>query len=194
MGFGTGHHATTRLCLAALQQIDLRGLRMIDVGTGSGVLAIAASRLGAGAVVAIDDDEDAVEAARENLPLNPEARVTFEVIDFRIPDPGSRIPTPFDLVIANLTGGLLVASADRLKSFAAPSGRLVLSGLMDHEESDVRRAFAGLDVEWRTREDEWVCVTLSRVQKDPASDRGDPASDHGGRVLSDPPTRIPPKS
>ena len=205
MGFGTGHHATTRLCLAALQQIDLRGLRVIDVGTGSGVLAIAASRLGAGSVVAIDDDADAVAAARENLPLNPEARVTFDVSDFRIPlarrsskseggNPESRIPEQFDLVIANLTGGLLVASADRLKSFAAPSGRLVLSGLMDHEESDVRRAFAGLDVEWRTREDEWVCVTLSRVQKDPASDRGDPASDHGGRVLSDPPTRIPPKS
>jgi ribosomal protein L11 methyltransferase len=163
MGFGTGHHATTRLCLAALQQIDVRGLRVIDVGTGSGVLAIAASRLGAGTVVAIDDDADAVAAARENLPLNPEARVTFGVSDFRIPNPESRIPEQFDLVIANLTGGLLIASADRLKSFAAPSGRLVLSGLMDHEEGDVRRAFAELDVTWRDQEEEWVCIALARA-------------------------------
>ena len=75
------------------------------------------------------------------------------------------IPEQFDLVIANLTGGLLVASADRLKSFAAPSGRLVLSGLMDHEESDVHRAFAGLDVTWRDQEEEWVCLELSPYRK-----------------------------
>jgi ribosomal protein L11 methyltransferase len=162
MGFGTGHHATTRLCLAALQQIDLSGLRVIDIGTGSGVLAIAASRLGADAVVAIDDDEDAVAAARENLPLNPDARVTLAVMDLRIPNPESRIPEQFDLVIANLTGGLLVASADRLKSFAASGGRLVLSGFMDREERDVLRAFDACALESRAQEDEWVCAVFRR--------------------------------
>ncbi len=165
MGFGTGHHATTRLCLAALQQIDVRGLRVIDVGTGSGVLAIAASRRGAGTVVAIDDDPDAVAAARENLLLNEDARVTLTVMDFRLPSPDSRIPAEFDLVVANLTGGLLVAAAEPLRSLAAPSGRFVLSGLMDHEEGDVLRAFAGLDVEWRGQEDEWVCLELSPDRK-----------------------------
>ena len=171
MGFGTGHHATTRLCLAALQHIDLHGLRVVDIGTGSGVLAMAASRLGAATVVAIDDDVDAVAAARDNLTLNPDARVTIAVIDLRIPDgipdPRSRIPAHFDVVVANLTGGLLIAAAARLTSLAAPSGRLVLGGFMDDEESGVLRAFSGLDVEWRGQEDEWVCLTLLDLELSP---------------------------
>jgi ribosomal protein L11 methyltransferase len=165
MGFGTGHHATTRLCLIALQRVDLHGLRVVDVGTGSGVLAIAASRLGAATVVAIDDDADAVAAARDNLTLNPDARVTIEIIDLRTLDPGPRIPDRFDVVVANLTGGLLIAAAGRLASLAGPSGRLVLSGLMDDEESGVLRAFSGLCVEWRGQEDEWVCLELSPNRK-----------------------------
>lgn len=155
MGFGTGHHATTRLCLAALQQIDLHGKTVIDVGTGSGVLAIAASLLGAANVIGMDDDADAIFAARENMALNPGARVTLQVADLRQMESANA-----DLVLANLTGALLISAADRLKQLMDLGGRLILSGLMAREERDVLHAFAPLAVEHRAQEEEWVCVTL----------------------------------
>jgi ribosomal protein L11 methyltransferase len=158
MGFGTGHHATTRLCLAALQALDVQGRSVIDVGTGSGVLAIAARRLGASGVLGIDDDPDAIAAAEENVALNEESRIALEVADLRASKIGQ-----FDLVVANLTAGLLIASADRLTSFAVPGGRLVLSGFMVDEERDVLAALAGYAVEARSREDEWVCAVLRRT-------------------------------
>ncbi len=156
MGFGTGHHATTRLCLGALQQVDLRERSVIDVGTGSGVLAIAARRLGASGVLAIDDDPDAIAAAEANVKLNQESRIALEVADFRSAKIGQ-----FDLVIANLTSALLIASADRVESLAIPRGRLILSGFMNDEERDVLRAFEGYALEWRAQEDEWVCISLT---------------------------------
>jgi ribosomal protein L11 methyltransferase len=155
MGFGTGHHATTRLCLAALQHLDLHGLTVIDVGTGSGVLAIAASLMGAANVIGIDDDADAVHAARENLTLNPRARVTLQVGDLRQAGAANA-----DLVLANLTGALLVSAADRLRQLTDSGGRLILSGFLTREEHDVIQAFAPLRVEQRAQEEEWLCVTL----------------------------------
>jgi ribosomal protein L11 methyltransferase len=160
MGFGTGHHATTRLCLSALQQLDLRDRAVVDVGTGSGVLAIAASLLGATSVTGFDDDPDAITAAQENLDLNPEARVTLAVGDLRSVD----LPAS-DVVVANLTGGLLQAAALSIRHLAADDGRLVLSGLMASEEPDVMAAFADWSLERRSQEEEWLCLTLRRPSR-----------------------------
>jgi len=159
MGFGTGHHATTRLCLAALQALEVKERTVIDVGTGSGVLAIAASLLGAVNVRGIDDDEDAIHAAWDNLALNPAAIVTLLVGDLRNTE-----FDPADIVFGNLTGGLLMASAAAMGTLAGkPHGKLILSGFQDHEEADVVSSFAGFVVERREQEDEWVCVTLKRT-------------------------------
>jgi ribosomal protein L11 methyltransferase len=155
MGFGTAHHGTTRLCLSALQRIDLDGRSVTDVGTGSGVLAIAASLLGAAPVIGFDDDADAVAAARENLALNRGANVRIDVGDVRTRDRALS-----DVVVANLTGGLLVNAASELQQLTKPGGRLILSGFMVSEEAEVLRAFAPLGVEQREEEEEWVCVTL----------------------------------
>ena len=156
---GTGHHATTRLCLAALQALEVKERTVIDVGTGSGVLAIAASLLGAVNVRGIDDDEDAIHAAWDNLALNPAAIVTLLVGDLRNTE-----FDPADIVFGNLTGGLLMASAAAMGTLAGkPHGKLILSGFQDHEEADVVSSFAGFVVERREQEDEWVCVTLKRT-------------------------------
>jgi len=160
MGFGTGHHATTRLCLAALQTIDLPGKTFLDIGTGSGVLAIAASVLGAGKAIGVDVDADAVQSATENLSLNAAAStVSFIQADL------DTAPLPAcDVVAANLTGALLVRSADRILATAAPRGYVILSGLMRDERDDVCRAFKGTAITWERQEDEWVGIVVKKTQ------------------------------
>jgi ribosomal protein L11 methyltransferase len=157
MGFGTGHHATTRLCLAALQTLDLNGKTVLDLGTGSGILAIAASRLGARAI-GVDFDEDAVESATENVRLNQlVGEVSFFLADL------SRAPLPAaDVVVANLTGALLLRCADIILNALSSGGVAVLSGLMRHERDGVRRAFATAAIEWEREEDEWVGLIVKK--------------------------------
>lgn len=165
MGFGTGHHATTRLCLAALQAVDLAGAFVIDVGTGSGILAIAARRLGARRALGIDSDPDAVQAARANLVVNP----GFDGIAFEEADLTSPLvapPTPAlgaglgqaDVVTANLTGALLIRAARLLAAAVLPGGSLIVSGLLAAERDRVAAAFAplGLHVVWESEEEGWV--------------------------------------
>ena len=158
MGFGTGHHVTTRLCLAALQTIDLAGRDVLDVGTGSGVLAIAANLLGAARAVGIDYDEDAIRSARENLALNPGARhVAFDTVDL-----AARALPSADVVTANLTGALLVRSAAALLAAVRPGGTLILSGIQSHERDQVRPAFAEAAVGWERDEDGWVGIAVKK--------------------------------
>jgi len=157
MGFGTGHHATTRLCLLALQAATLRGRSVLDLGTGSGVLAIAAALLGASTVTAVDDDPDAITSARENLALNGVTdRVRLEQSDFRL---ASHLRG--DLVVANLTGGMLARHATEVARSVVPGGRLVLSGFAAGEEPGVLDAFVPpATLIARDTEDGWSAVVL----------------------------------
>ena len=164
MGFGTGHHATTRLCLSALQQLDLSGASVLDAGTGSGILSLAARLLGARVAVGIDSDPDAIQAADDNLQLNPSlSGVRFEVADLTAVLAGPRRLEPADVVVANLTGAALVRSASLLSGAARTGGHLIVSGLLQTEEMDVRSAFAPWsDVVWSAREDEWSGLMLKK--------------------------------
>lgn len=156
MGFGTGHHATTRLCLRLLSAIEVKGRRVLDIGTGSGVLAMAAALCGAAEVDGLDVDPDAIRSAEASAALNTLPPVIrFSVGDFR-----TAPPAPGDVVFANITGGMLRNTAARLTTLLSPGGRLVVSGF-DHAEADaVREAFTGLSEVRRLHEDEWVALEL----------------------------------
>lgn len=158
MGFGTGHHETTRLCLEALQTIDLTGAFVLDVGTGSGVLAIAADLLGAARTLGVDHDPDAIQCARENLPRNPAAGHTA----FVLRDLDSASLPSADLVTANLTGALLVRTAGRLLGALSVGGTLILSGILAGERDTVRRAYAAATLSRERRDGEWICLTLKK--------------------------------
>jgi len=156
MGFGTGHHATTRLCLRLLSQTDVSDLTVTDVGTGSGVLSMAAALNGARRVTGVDVDPDAIQSAESSARLNtlPDT-IVFQVCDFR-----SSPLAPADLVLANLTGGMLTSSAPALMALVRPGGQLILSGF-DHTEVDaVGRAFAGCSEVSRLAEDAWMALQL----------------------------------
>jgi ribosomal protein L11 methyltransferase len=160
MGFGSGHHATTRLCLTALQSLPVEGARVIDIGTGSGILAIAAALLDAGHVRGIDNDPDALASARADAEMNAVAgRILFDEGDFR----GGALGE-YDIVLANLTGGMLAASAPDIVAAASPGGRLILSGITTAEAQSVLDAFAPLTtLDWRGDEDGWVGLVLTRA-------------------------------
>jgi ribosomal protein L11 methyltransferase len=162
MGFGTGHHASTRLCLHLLQETKVAGARVLDVGTGSGVLAIAAWKLSAASVVALDFDADAITSAVECAELND----VSDLIDIRQADLERETTVegqPFSLILANLTGGMLVRLAERLCGLLLPGGTLIVSGVTLEEEDAVTRAFAaqGATVSARRAEDEWVGLRLT---------------------------------
>ena len=155
-GFGTGHHATTRLCLLLLQQLEVRGARVLDIGTGSGVLALAAWKLGAGDVVAIDNDPDALDNARDNIARNGAA----PSIDIIRDDLGGLRIQRADIVLANLTGAVLVRYAAELRSLAVDGGYVILSGFAPEDIAVIRTAFAGLELIEERVEEEWAALSL----------------------------------
>jgi ribosomal protein L11 methyltransferase len=164
MGFGTGHHASTRLCLSALQQLEMGATEVLDVGTGSAVLAMAAARLGAASVVAVDIDADAISSAQDNLALNGlSGAVVLREADFRS-EPAAHV----DIVLANLTGGMLSMSAPTLLACCKAGGHMIMSGILASEESAVLDAFGdAVAVAWRNTEDEWVGLLLKKLEVAP---------------------------
>jgi ribosomal protein L11 methyltransferase len=157
MGFGTGHHESTRLCLAALQRLPLAGRSVLDVGTGSGVLAIAAALLGAARAVGIDEDRDALASAAANVALNglPAGRAEMRHGNLL----AQALPVA-DVVLGNLTGALLRRAAATLIAAVAPTGSLIVSGFTEDERLAVEHAFAPLAVAAAESEHGWLALTF----------------------------------
>jgi len=154
MAFGTGLHATTRLCLQALENHVRPGVTVADVGTGSGILAVAAALLGAAHVSATDVDPLAVRIARENVALNG-VTDRVDVAEASVPPTGT-----FDLVVANILADVIKDMTPALFAALTPGGRLIASGIIDTRAIDVADHLAASDFADLTtsREGEWVAV------------------------------------
>lgn len=164
MGFGTGHHPTTRLCLGLLQRHPTSGAAL-DIGTGSGVLAIAAWKLGAKTALGVDFDRDALNSASENIDRNHAAdAVTLDVVDIASEQPSLR--ESFDVVFANITGAMLQRHAANIVATMKDGAVLIASGFQLHERDDVARAFreTGLEPLAQADEESWVAVSFRRSQ------------------------------
>ncbi len=170
LAFGTGLHPTTRLCLAGIERwadesLLARGAapggsaRFLDVGCGSGVLALAAGLLGAGQLVGVDTDPLAIEATLANARRN---RLAGRIRAWQGSLPSGA--GPFDLVAANLIASVLVALAPALRAELRPGGRLLASGIFVDREPDVRSAFAaaGLAILYREADGDWVALDAER--------------------------------
>ena len=162
MAFGTGLHPTTRGCLTLLQEVGPMPPVVLDVGSGSGILALAALRLGAERAVCYDTDPLAVEATLANAAANDLAdRVTATVGSLPLEPPGE----PYPLVLANLVAAVLVDSARSLAAHTAPGGTLLSSGIIDTRATEVTSALtaAGFTLDHRLDDGEWVSLRLGRA-------------------------------
>jgi ribosomal protein L11 methyltransferase len=162
MAFGTGSHQTTALCLALLEERLRPGSIVLDQGTGSGILAIAAARLGAREVHAVDISTVAVQAAIANVAgngLSGAVRV-WQVRDDDPPGGASVREVRYDLIVANIIARVIVAMAPALAAALAPGGTLIASGIIREREDEVAGALAGagLTVLERRHQDEWVAL------------------------------------
>jgi ribosomal protein L11 methyltransferase len=154
--FGTGEHATTSMCLTKLKRIVRAGDVVVDLGTGSGILALAARLLGAKQVIAIDNDPTAIRVAKENARLNQIDNVAFQVGDVR----RWKFARKVDIVAANLFSELLIEILPRLEA----ARLLILSGFLRNQERDVRRALAHhkIDIIEARRRGKWVAILARR--------------------------------
>jgi len=158
MAFGTGHHATTQFCLRALEDFLRTGDRVLDVGTGSGILSIAAAKLGAGRAEGLDIDAQAVATARENVRINDvKGRVRVSGRDI-----GSIPERSYHLAVANIDGRTLMALLPRLVRIVKRGGHLILAGFLSEEEASLRRRLTalGLSPERLEHRHEWASAVV----------------------------------
>jgi len=161
MSFGTGHHETTRLCLRAIEKVNVKKMSVLDVGTGSGVLAIYALMRGAARAIGIDTDDWAVENVEENRDLNGLAADRFTVFCGNL---ASTIDSEdkFDLILANIHRNILIESSEEIASHSLPGSTLILSGLLVYDSAEVAEEYRSLGYQLveELREHEWSALLM----------------------------------
>ncbi|MFN2272938.1 MAG: 50S ribosomal protein L11 methyltransferase [Anaerolineae bacterium] len=160
MAFGTGLHPTTQLCLEALEEMVQPGAEVLDLGTGSGILAIAAAKLGARSVKAVDNDPMAVKTARENAVTN-NVQETVHVVEGSL----ENVPGDYDLVVVNILARIIAEMLQEgLGTRVRPGGKLVAAGIIADQEVTVTEALEqkALTLVERRQKGDWVCLVIER--------------------------------
>jgi ribosomal protein L11 methyltransferase len=157
MSFGTGHHETTCMMTQQMRQIDFTGKRVFDFGTGTGVLAILAEKLGASAVVATDNDDWSIRNAIENIQLNHCSKISVERSE--------EIPAgPFDIILANINRNVILDNFSTFIVQLPPQGVLLISGLLTGDIPlilEMTRSFS-LELSGKIEKNNWVCLRFTR--------------------------------
>ncbi|MGJ7033122.1 50S ribosomal protein L11 methyltransferase [Niabella hirudinis] len=157
MSFGTGHHATTWMMMQQMRQVDFSGKQVFDFGTGTGILAILAEKLGARQVLATDLDEWSILNTNENIAVNGCSRVTVQQSDSAVQN------GIYDVILANINKNVLMETIPLLKAQLTPGGVLLLSGLLAADEAEIvgRAVAAGLHFVGKTLKNSWLCMRFS---------------------------------
>ena len=159
LAFGTGTHPTTALCLEWLDQADLNGKEIIDFGCGSGILAIAALKLGAKSAVGTDHDPQAIQASQDNAEKNG------VLAQLKLFGPGEEVTAPCDIMLANILSGTLINLADLIGQLVKPEGDLLLSGILTSQAEEVMNAYRpNFDMIQIKEQDDWVLLHGRRLR------------------------------
>ncbi|MCW3114897.1 MAG: ribosomal protein methyltransferase [Segetibacter sp.] len=156
MSFGTGHHATTYMMISEMSKIDFKNKRVADFGTGTGVLAILAEKLGGQSVWAIDIDDWSIENATENIVKNGCTKVVIEKAD------SFDCEQSFDVVLANINRNVIQSNADFIVTSVGAGGKVLLSGLLKEDENEIVTAFEekGFEHISTVERNNWICLLL----------------------------------
>jgi ribosomal protein L11 methyltransferase len=161
MSFGTGHHATTFMMLLAMQGIDFQGRTVLDFGTGTGVLAVLAERLGADSVLAIDNDSWSIENARENITENNCMKISLLQTD------KIALPDRYDIILANINKHVLLREMAFMGQQLGEGGVILMSGLLQDDFEDIENQVVinGLFLSGRMTEGSWICLKIEKKIK-----------------------------
>jgi ribosomal protein L11 methyltransferase len=154
MSFGTGHHATTYLVMEAMQALDFKGKTVYDFGSGTGILAILAEKLGAEKILAVDNDDWCIENSIENIVINHCQRITIEKVST------AESNTQYQLILANINKHIIIENISYLEQALAKGGTILLSGLLVEDQSDILKL--GQDLGWKhqltTQRNGWIML------------------------------------
>lgn len=156
MAFGTGHHATTYMVLEQMDKLELDGKTVLDLGCGSGILAIAAEKLGAASVLAIDYDPLSVENTIENADLNNCSNITAKQADVYSFNEGK-----FDIILANINKKVLIDNILKIKGLLNETGILIISGILKNDEVDIKKIISKNMDFFSSTKDNWICIVLN---------------------------------